>query len=274
MNTPKHLFHSPVPAASDRAARQFYRRGLRLLQDAGQRFLVGGAYALRSYTGISRETKDFDIFVHPRDRDRVVEILAAGDFKTDHTFPHWLSKAIFGEHFIDIVFSSGNGLCPVDDEWFDHAVEREVLGMTVMLAPTEEMLWSKAFIQERERYDGADIAHILRACAATLAWPRLMRRFDEHWRVLLGHLVLFGFIYPAERDRIPEWVMQDLLYRVKRELAAEPPSERVCRGTLVSREQYLTDVMEWGYEDARLLPRGRMTKEDIAHWTASIEEHG
>jgi hypothetical protein len=271
MNAPTRVPGSSAQAASDPAARQFYRRGLRLLQEAGQHFLVGGAYALRSYTGIRRETKDFDIFVHPRDRDRVVDVLAAGGFETDHTYPHWLSKALCGEHFIDIVFNSGNGLCPVDDEWFDHAVERDILGITVPLAPVEETLWSKAFIQERERYDGADVAHILRVCATTLAWPRLMRRFDEHWRVLLGHLVLFGFIYPAERDRIPEWVMQDLLYRLERELAAPPPRERLCQGTLVSREQYLADVMEWGYQDARLLPQGRMTQEEIAHWTASID---
>ena len=52
---------------------------------------------------------------------------------------------------------------------------------------------------ERERYDGADIAHLLRARADQLAWRRLLRRFGPHWRVLLGHLVLFGFVYPGER---------------------------------------------------------------------------
>lgn len=256
----------------DPEAHDVYRRGLQMLNDAQVRFLVGGAYALECYTGIRRDTKDFDIFVHPRDRDRVVGVFSAAGYQTDHTFPHWLSKAIFGDHFIDIVFNSGNGLCPVDDEWFDYAVEWNVLGVRVLLCPAEEMIWSKSFIQERERYDGADIAHILRACAPEMAWPRLMRRFDEHWRVLLSHLVLFGFIYPAERDRIPEWVMQDLVYRLEKELKCKPLPERVCQGPLVSREQYLADIMEWGYEDARLLPRGRMTREDIAHWTAAIED--
>jgi hypothetical protein len=263
----------PVPnvARLDPAAYDFYRQGLLLLQNAKLRFLVGGAYALERYAGIHRDTKDLDIFVHPRDRDRVVETLAAAGYQTDHTFPHWLSKAFFGDHFIDIVFSSGNGLCPVDDEWFDHAVEREVLGLIVSLCPPEEMIWSKSFIQERERYDGADIAHILRVCAQQMAWPRLLRRFENHWRVLLSHLVLFGFIYPAERDRIPEWIMQDLIYRLEKELGSAPPPGRVCQGSMVSREQYLTDLMEWGYEDARLPPRGRMTREEIAHWTAAID---
>lgn len=263
-NTPNYF------SMSDPVAHGFYRRALCVLNQAGVRFLVGGAYALRCYTGIHRDTKDLDVFVHPRDRDRAVEALAAAGYQTDHTFPHWLSKAVFGEHFIDIVFSSGNGECPVDDEWFEHGVEREVLGLSVCLCPVEEMVWSKAFIQERERYDGADIAHMLRTCAGHIAWPRLIRRFDEHWRVLLGHLVWFGFIYPAERERVPEWVMQDLLYRLEKELDGPPPEGKLCQGTLVSREQYLADVMEWGYEDARLLPRGRMTREEVAHWTGAI----
>jgi hypothetical protein len=32
----------------------------------------------------------------------------------------------------------------------------------------EEVIWSKAFVTERERYDGADIMHVLLACAETL----------------------------------------------------------------------------------------------------------
>lgn len=132
------------------------------------------------------------------------------------------------------------------------------------------MIWSKAFVEERERYDGADIAHLLRICGKHLAWPRLLRRFDPHWRVLLSHLVLFGFIYPAERDRIPEWVMQELLYRLSHELHITPPHESLCQGTLLSREQYLTDTLQWGYQDARLLPKGALTQEEIDHWTAAI----
>jgi hypothetical protein len=263
---------SATPAGLDPVARDFYRTGLLHLNQAAVPFLVGGAYALEHYAGIFRHTKDFDIFVRPRDRDRVAGVLAAAGCQTDHTYPHWLSKAFFGEHFIDIVFNSGNGICMVDDEWFEHAVDREVLGIPVRLCPPEEMIWSKAFILERERYDGADIAHILRTCAPHLAWPRILRRFAGHWRILLSHLVLFGFIYPSERASIPNAVMHELMARLARELDRPPPGDRRCGGTLLSREQYLTDVMEWGYRDTRLPPGGTMTLADIAHWTAAIGE--
>jgi hypothetical protein len=123
---------------------------------------------------------------------------------------------------------------------------------------------------ERERYDGADVAHLLLARGDNLAWSRLLRRFGPHWRVLLSHIVLFGFIYPSERSRIPDWVTEHLFERAQREIAAASDCERICQGTLVSREQYLPDVSSWGYEDARLTPRGNLTKADIEHWTAAI----
>lgn len=51
-----------------------------------------------------------------------------------------------------------------------------------------------------------------------------------------------------------------------------PPADRVCKGTLLSRTQYLVDIECWGYEDARLIPRGNLTREEIAHWTEAGKE--
>ena len=36
--------------------------------------------------------------------------------------------------------------------------------------------------------------------------------------------------------------------------------------------QYLVDIDEWGYEDARVQPRGGMTEEQVATWTAAIDK--
>jgi hypothetical protein len=62
-----------------------------------------------------------------------------------------------------------------------------------------------------------------------------------------------------------------LLDQVRHELRSPPPAERVCQGTLLSRAEYLIDIEQWGYEDARVLPRGPMTPEEIARWTAAID---
>ncbi len=257
----------------DPVSRTFYRRVMHQLGEQAIPFLVGGAYAFERYTGIGRHTKDFDLFVHPRDVERALQLLAADGCQTDLPFPHWLAKAHCGEDVVDLIFSSGNGVALVDDDWFRHSVPETVLDVAVRLIPAEEMIWSKAFVMERERYDGADVAHILRACAETLDWPRLLQRFGDNWRVLLHHLVLFGFIYPCERARVPAAIMRELMGRLDTELTRFAP-DRVCQGTLISRAQYLVDVEHWGYGDPRLAPHGNMTSEERERWTAGIAEDG
>ena len=255
----------------DPRTREFYCRTLDTLQRSGLPTLVGGAYAYECYTGIARHTKDLDVFVRRADLERVLEALSAAGYRTELTFPHWLAKAHQGEEFVDVIFAAGNGVARVDDGWFEHAVDSEVLAMPVRICPAEEMIWSKAFVMERERYDGADVAHLLRARADRLDWSRLLDRFGPHWRVLLSYLVLFGFIYPAERASVPSWVMHELLDRLLAETDGAPPADPVCQGTLLSRAQYLVDLERWGYQDARLVPRGAMSPEEIARWTEAIE---
>lgn len=252
-------------------ARAFYCDVIDRLNAARAPFLVGGAYALGPYTGIERHTKDFDIFVRRRDYDHVMALLKARGCAGELTFAHWLGKAYCGDDFIDVIFSSGNAIATVDDEWFTHAVPALIFERPVRLCPAEEIIWSKAFIMERERFDGGDIMHLLRACAARLDWERLIRRFNSNWRVLLTHLLMFGYVYPAERALVPQWVMDELLARLQRERFEPPPKARISRGTLLSRQQYLIDIESWGYLDARLPPHGAMTPEEIRDWTEAIE---
>jgi hypothetical protein len=244
---------------------------MQLLQKAGIPFLVGGAYAFERYTGIVRHTKDFDIFVRPADCTRALDAFAANGYHTELTYPHWLGKVFHADCFIDVIFSSGNAIAEVDDLWFTHSSKGRVLGQPVRLVPVEEMIWSKGFVMERERYDGADIAHLLRAKAASLDWPHLLDRFGPHWRVLLSYLVLFGYIYPDERHQVPRRVMRTLTDRLRAELEPGDGQNGVCQGTILSREQFLVDVDRWGYADARLPPHGSMDPEHVAHWTAAID---
>jgi hypothetical protein len=250
------------PAAS------FYLDVLSRFEAAGVGLLVGGAFALTRYSSIHRETKDLDLFMRPEAVPGALEMMSAAGYQTELTFPHWLGKVQEGGHFIDIIFSSGNGIARVDDRWFEHAVSDEVLGTPVKLCPPEEMIWSKAFIQERERFDGADVLHLFRALGPSLDWARLLERFGDDWPVLFSHVVLFHYVYPDRRGSIPEWVVGELTSRFAS--SHEQPS-RVCRGTLLSREQYLWDLRHEGYRDARLQPDGNITAEEIGIWTRAID---
>ena len=257
--------------APSRHASDFYRRVIQVFQEKGIDFLVGGAFAFVHYTGIGRNTKDLDLFIRRADWDRVTHVLAEDGIATELTFPHWLGKAYGGrqrEFFVDVIFSGGNGVAEVDAEWFANALRDESLGFPVRLMPIEEMIWSKAFLMERERFDGADVLHLIRARQKDINWPRLLSRFGEHWRVLLAHLVLFPYVYPNEPA--PQAVIDELLDRAKNEPKADM-GIRLCRGPMLSREQYLVDVKRWNYVDAREVPLGTMTPEEIDVWTKAIE---
>jgi hypothetical protein len=256
---------SPATAA-------FYREGMEALERSGVRFLIGGAYALAHYTGIVRHTKDLDVFLLRADVSRALDALAAIGCRTEITFQHWLGKAFHGDDFLDLIYSSGNGLCPVDEEWFTHARSSSVLGKDLRLCPPEEMIWQKAFVMERERFDGADVAHLLRACGPELDWPRLLRRFGPHGRLLYGHLIFFDYLYPQEAAKIPDGVMMELAERSRVENREPAAPSKVCRGPLVSRSQYLVDLHQWGYPDPRLRPRGSMTEEEVTRWTEAAFE--
>jgi hypothetical protein len=253
-------------------AQAIYRRALQLLTNGDVPFLLGGAYAFARYTGVVRHTKDLDLFIRKSDVDRARQLLDADEFGTELTYPHWLAKAFCGDHFVDLIFNLGNGVGPVEDDWFEHAHAGELLGLPVQLLGPEEMIFSKVFTMDRGRFDGADIAHMIRACGDWLDWSRLLARFETHWRVLLSHLVMFGFVYPADRGKVPRWVLRDLLGRVQAEESDVVFAEPVCQGTLLSPTQYLVDVEQWGYRDARLPPFGPLTPEQVEHWTEGVIE--
>lgn len=249
----------------------FYRQCLRVFKESNISFLTGGAHALEYYTGVARDTKDLDIFVRPSDLGNVLSALADAGYEPELTYPHWLAKVRAGEDTVDLIYRSSNGLAEVNDDWFEGDPDQEVLGVPARICPPEEMIWQKSFIMERERFDGADVAHLLLGCAETLDWHRLLELFGLHWRVLFSHLILFGFIYPSERACIPQEVMDHLLQRLQDENESAPTEASLCRGTLLSQSQYLIDVEQRGYRDARLAPEGPMSAKEIAEWTQAIQ---
>jgi hypothetical protein len=94
---------------------------MQVLDRANVPFLVGGAYALCVFTGISRDTKDFDVFLKPSDVERALDAFRREGYEAELTFPHWLAKVKCGADCLDLIFRSGNGVCEVDDGWFARA---------------------------------------------------------------------------------------------------------------------------------------------------------
>ena len=261
-NHPGELSDDPRAAEAQRcgAEIQSRARAIELLLAEGVPFVVGGAYAYATYTGIYRDTKDLDLFPRKRDAARALDVLERDGWRTERADEVWLYKAFKGEYFVDLIFSSGNGVATVDDAWFEHAKAREVMGHQCLVAPAEEIIWSKSFVIERERYDGADVNHLILKVGRQMDWRRLMRRFDRYWEVLLSHLMLFRFAYPSARECVPDWVMTQLLSRTVDTVREGNWEDPICRGNLISRVNYQVDIERWGYGDGRRWDEQERTK--------------
>jgi hypothetical protein len=224
-------------------------KALEAMNSAGVEYVVGGAYAMREYAQIFRDTKDLDLFCARKSVLAALDALAAVGFRTEVTDPVWLAKGFHSSgEFVDVICSSGNGVADVDEHWFSRARPTHVLGVPCLVTPPEEIIWSRAFVLERERYDGADVNHILKSCAPFMNWEHLYRRFEPHPEVLLSHLVLYRFAYPDRRKDIPAWLMELLFERCRDDSSGD--ASGLCRGTLLSRCQYQSDLDE-GLIDAR-----------------------
>src|SRR5258708_36356691 len=194
----------------------WYHKSVGLLQKAKIPFLIGGAYALWKYTGVRRPTKDLDLFLRAQDMAPALKVMREGGFRTEITASHWIGKAFHKDFLMDFIVALANGVGQVDDTWFKKPVHAELCGKTLSLVRPEDMVWSKAFVMERDRYDGADIVHLLWAEGRHMDWKALLRRFVGHEAVLLSHLILFGYIYPDMQKIIPAWVIRHLGVHVKK----------------------------------------------------------
>jgi hypothetical protein len=63
---------------------------------AGIPFLVGGAYALREYTGVVRDTKDFDIFLCQTHLPHSLEVIRKAGWTNPQAL--WRAIAFYGRH--------------------------------------------------------------------------------------------------------------------------------------------------------------------------------
>jgi hypothetical protein len=237
------------PTAPSALAEAFYVDALRELSKLDLPFLLGGTYALSVYTGITRATKDLDILCKPSDYPRILERFKSLGYAIEIEDERWIAKVFRGEHFFDLIFASWRGGLPVSDKWFEHAPCVEVFGVPVRVIGPTELIWSKAFVQLRHRYDGADIVHLILKQHDRIDWRRLLGHMDLHWEVLLVHLLNFRWAYPSEREHVPRWLMDELTGRLERQLELPAPRVKICRGRMFSQIDYEQAVKGWGFAD-------------------------
>jgi hypothetical protein len=231
--------------------RGIYRRALEALNAAGLPYVVAGAYAIYEHTGIYRKTKDLDLFFEPTAVVPAARALRNAGFVTRLEDPHWLAKAMAGEHFVDLIFGMGNGVARIDEGWITHSRPGILAATPVRIAPAEELIWHRLFIGERHRHDMSDVVHLILCLGDTLEWERLVTRTGPHWPLLLAQLLMFNYVYPGYRSNVPEWVMENLLERARTDAGRDIENLDYTRGPLISRFSFMIDVREWGFVDPR-----------------------
>lgn len=218
------------------------------LLDSHVPFVVGGAFAIHRHTGIWRTTKDLDFFLPPGAIPFALRTLRGAGFETGIEDPVWLAKARRGDYFVDLITGLGNASLVIDPSWIDRGLPENVLGVPCKVLGPEECLASKVFVAFRERFDGADVVHLIKACGRALDWDRVLTLMGSHWELLYWSLVLYAYIYPARADAVPEPVWMDLTRRFT-DRVRHPDRNEPFRGSLIDPRMFAIDVNEWGERD-------------------------
>jgi Uncharacterised nucleotidyltransferase len=225
-----------------------FRETLMVLNRRRVPYVVSGAFALQVHTGIWRATKDLDLFLTPEDVPAAMRCLRKNGFRCEVRDPVWLHKAHRNGFFIDLITGMSNAVFRVDRSWIENASPTMILNVRARVLAAEELLVSKLFVVRRERFDGADIAHIIYSSQGKLDWNRVLALVNNHWEILLFALVLYRYVYPAYSHYVPSWLWQRLLVRFSNELTNPDPAAEF-RGSLVDDKMFAIDVAEWGMAD-------------------------
>jgi len=253
---PQHADHAPeslpvtssIPSELPEEQETLAREVLVALEQQRIPFAVAGAYALLQHTGICRTTKDLDLFLASENWMATLKYLEGRGFHCEVCDPVWLAKVRRDDYFVDLITGMSNAAFSVDESWIRHAEPASVLGIPTRVLAPEELLVSKLFVTRRERFDGADIVHIIYGTTGNLDWGRILHHAGDHWEILLWALVLFRYVYPAQTHYVPAVLWQDLLDRF-RKLVLEPDGQGKFRGSLIDDNMFAIDVNDWGLEN-------------------------
>jgi len=250
---------------------RLYQDVLRLLTDRQIPYAVSGAFALQEHTGVRRPAKDLDIFLTSEAATAAIDVLRNQGYRCEICDPVWLAKVHRDDFFVDIITGMSNAALLVSTSWIERSRPANVLGVPTRILAPEELLASKLFVVRRERFDGADIAHIIYATAGHLDWPRVLELAGAHWEMLLWTLILFRYIYPAQSNYVPLIVWTQLVNRLMFRLLNPDPGARF-RGSLVDENMFAIDVKEWGLDD--LLSEYRACRAKPIRWPlVPVETH-
>lgn len=240
----------PLSGKKKIEAEEFYDKLLATLLKKKLPFMIGGTFAFNEYTGIQRLTGDIDIKIPFEDHPRILKSLTEAGYRPELTEVElmWLAKVYDKKgYYTDLIFGERNGLYKVERSWLERANNGIVLGHKVLLEPVEDMIRSKCYVQNRHRDDSGDVVHLILRQGKNLDWERLLLKMNPHWELLMGQILNFLFVYPSERNVIPNWVIERLVIKLEDRISHPPTTDKITRGLLLSND-YQVGVALWGFK--------------------------
>jgi hypothetical protein len=208
-----------------------YRQAIHQVRALEIPFAFGGAFGLAAYTGSLRNTKDFDFYVRPVDRDAMILALTRAGLE-DHfdRLPYdrsWIYRASRGEIIVDAIWAMANHRAAVDDEWVSRGPEVILRGERLRAIPIEELIWSKLYVLQRDRCDWGDVFNLLDANARSVDWERLLNRMAEDQPLMAGALEVFGWLAPDRVQEVPATVWSRLGISLRARGSSDTAADRV-----------------------------------------------
>jgi Uncharacterised nucleotidyltransferase len=199
-----------------RFAGEQWRIYKQVLSEARKRnlpFAVGGGLAAMTYAGQWRNTKDIDLYVLPRDRHRMVDLvteLGLGDYYEVEPYDReWIYRSYKEDTIVDIMWAMANQRAQVDETWLN-GPEVEAGGERFRLLAPEEEIWSKLYVLQRDRCDWPDALNLIYGVGPELDWRRLITRVAGDAALLGAVLSVLAWISPDRARELPTWIWREL----------------------------------------------------------------
>jgi len=196
---------------------EVYRSAMVALREAGIPFMLGGGFALATFTGRWRDTKDIDFYIRPKDREKAIEALTSAGFEDyfkERAYDRkWIYRSTRSDVIVDIIWAMANQRAQVDDLWLSRAGTVVIRGEKLQVVPMEEFMWCKLYIIQRDHCDWTDIFNLLCAVGPRLAWMHLIKRLEEDTPLLKGLLSVFSWLCPRAARKLPAALWRKLRLR-------------------------------------------------------------
>jgi hypothetical protein len=217
-----------------------YSQVIELAQQREVPFAIGGAFAVATYTGFWRNTKDLDVYVLPQDREKMIGVLSdlgLADMYENHPYDRWwIYRGQREEAIVDVIWAMANHRAQIDQLWLS-GPELEIRGHRVRSLPAEALLWDKLYIMQRDRCDWPDILNLLYSTGADVDWEYFLCRVGEDCRLLAGVLSVYGWVAPGRARQLPGWLWA--------RLGLQPPDGEDSLPEIDDRRVGLLDSRAW-----------------------------